>query len=121
MPRMSCGVRSAELHLPGHRGTYWRLALKRDSAVEARGAAVPAGDGGRLPDPRRHLLLRELVVLVDVEVAHFLVLGLAGGDRTQRRAAKESHLDVFREAMDADEPALASDSVEATHPFDRSA
>src|SRR5882762_732501 len=39
----------------------------------------PAGQGGRLPDPRRQLRLVELVVLVDVEVAHFLVLGLAGG------------------------------------------
>src|SRR5881409_3826390 len=28
----------------------------------------PAGQGGRLPDPRRHLHLVELVVLVDVEV-----------------------------------------------------
>src|SRR5213594_1719955 len=30
--------RSAELHLPGHRGTDWRLALERGSAV-ARGSA----------------------------------------------------------------------------------
>ena len=58
----------------------------------------PAGQGGRLPDPRRHLRLVELVVLADVEVAHFLVLGLAGRDGTQRRAAEESHLDVVREA-----------------------
>jgi hypothetical protein len=113
------GGRSAELHLRGHRGTDWRLALERDSAVEAGGSAVPAGDGSRLLDPGRQLLLVELVVLVDVEVAHFLVVGLAGGDRTQRRAAEESHLNVLREAMDAEEPALALDAVEGRVPFDR--
>jgi hypothetical protein len=43
---------------------------------------------------------------MDVEVAHVLPLGLAGRDRTQRRAADESHLDVVREAMDAEEPAM---------------
>src|SRR3977135_1313196 len=40
------------------------------------------------------------------------------GDRTQRRAAEESHFDVAREAMDAEEPALALDSVERRAPFD---
>src|SRR5262249_20632592 len=79
----------------------------------------PAGQLRCLPDPTRHELLVELVVLVNVEVAHFLLLGLAGGDRTQRRAAAESHLDVLREAMDAEEPALALDSVEGRVPFDR--
>src|ERR1700730_2026972 len=43
----------------------------------------PAGQRGGLLYPRRHLRLVELVVLMDVEVARFLVLGLAGGDRTQ--------------------------------------
>jgi hypothetical protein len=33
---------------------------------------------------------------MDVEVAYFLVLGLAGEDRTQRHAVEESHLDVLR-------------------------
>src|SRR5881628_178872 len=60
-----------------------------------------------------------MVVLMDVEVARVLSLGLAGGDRTQRRAAEESHLDVLREAMDAEEPALALDSVKRRVPFDR--
>jgi len=57
--------------------------------------------------PSGELNFVELVVLADVEVAHFLLLGLAGGDRTQRRAAEESHLDVLCEAMEAEEPALA--------------
>jgi hypothetical protein len=43
----------------------------------------PAGQGGRPPDPRRQLRFVELVVLVDVKVAHVLVRGLAGGKRTQ--------------------------------------
>jgi hypothetical protein len=43
----------------------------------------PAGQGGCLPDPRPHLRLVELVVLVDVDVAHVLVLGLAGRERSQ--------------------------------------
>ena len=49
---------------------------------------------------------------MDVEVAHYLLLGLAWGDRMQRRAAEESHLDVLREAMEAEEPALALDAIE---------
>src|SRR5437899_8035100 len=79
----------------------------------------PAGQLRCLPDPTRHELLVELVVLVDVEVANFLLLGLAGGDRTQRRAAEESHLDVLRHAMEAKEPALALDAIEGRVPFDR--
>src|SRR6202171_5965655 len=56
---------------------------------------------------------------MDVEVARVLALGLAGRDRTQRRAAEESYFDVVREAMDAEEPALALDSVQRRVPFDR--
>src|SRR5439155_4470490 len=41
------------------------------------------------------------------------------GDRTQRRAAEESHLDVLREAGEAEEPALALDAIEGRVPFDR--
>src|SRR3989442_5728974 len=44
----------------------------------------PAGKLRCLPDPARHELPVELVVLMDVEVACVLALGLAGGDRTQR-------------------------------------
>ena len=49
---------------------------------------------------------------MDVEGARVLALGRSRGDRTQRRAAEESHLDVLREAMDAEEPALALDAIE---------
>src|SRR6202023_3661121 len=55
---------------------------------------------------------------MDVELARVLAVGLAGSDRTQRRAAEESHLDVLREAMDAEEPAFALDSVKRRVPFD---
>src|SRR5262249_46478337 len=75
--------------------------------------------GGRLPDPRRHPRLVEPILLVEVEVAHFFVLGLAGGNRTQRRAAEERHLDVLREAVEGEEPTLALDSVEGRVPLDR--
>ena len=43
----------------------------------------PAGQLRCLPSPARHELLVELVVLMDVKVAHFLVLGLAREERTQ--------------------------------------
>jgi hypothetical protein len=49
----------------------------------------------------------------------YLSLDLPGGDRTQQCAAEESHLDVLREAMDAEEPAWALDSVQRRVPFDR--
>src|SRR5438874_3583300 len=78
-----------------------------------------AGQLAGLLHPSGELCFVELVVLVDVEVAHFLLLGLAGGDRTQRNAAKESYLDVLREAMEAEEPALALDAIEGCVPFDR--
>src|SRR5215831_13693149 len=80
--------------------------------------ARPAGQRGGLPHPGGQLRFVELVVLVDVEVAHFLMLGPAGGDRTQRHSAEESHLDVLREAMEAEEPALARNAIERRVPFD---
>src|SRR5438477_13043011 len=48
----------------------------------------PAGHLRCLPNPARHEFLVELVVLMDVKVAHFLVLGLAGEERTQSRASE---------------------------------
>src|SRR5262245_5593727 len=55
---------------------------------------------------------------MDVQVAYFLLLGLAGGERAQRSAAEEGHLDVLREAMNAEEPALAFDAIDGRVPFD---
>jgi len=72
----------------------------------------PAGQLRCLPNPTRHELLVELVILVDVEAAHVLLLGLDRWDWTQRRAAEESHFDVLRDAMEAEEPALALDAIE---------
>src|SRR5690606_38204864 len=43
----------------------------------------------------------------------------AGRNGTERRAAEEDHLDVFREAMKAEEPSLAFGPVEGRIPFDR--
>jgi hypothetical protein len=47
-----------------------------------------------------------------------LLLDAAGRDRAQRRATEESHLDVLREAMDAEETALALYPVQRRVPFD---
>src|SRR5207247_11168465 len=78
-----------------------------------------AGQLAGLLHPSGELSFVDLVVLVDVEVAHFLLLGLAGRDRTQRRAAEECHFDVLRDAMKAEEPALALDAIEGRAPLDR--
>ena len=73
----------------------------------------------RLLHPIRELLFVEFIVLVDIEVSHFLLLRLAGRDGAEGAAAKEGDFDVFREAMKAAEPALAFDAVERRVPFDR--
>ena len=75
----------------------------------------PAG----LLHPGGELRFIKLVVFVDVEVAHFLLLGLAGREGAQRAAAEEGDFDVLREAMDAEEPDALLDSVERRVPFDR--
>src|SRR3546814_4932383 len=59
------------------------------------------------------------VVLVDVEVTHFLLLGLAGRERAQRRPAEECHFHVLREAVKAEKPDLVLDAVEGRVPFHR--
>ena len=55
----------------------------------------PAGQLRCLPNPTRHELLVELVVLVDVEVAHFLVLGFAGGRGRSDVPRKKATLTYF--------------------------
>jgi hypothetical protein len=53
---------------------------------------------------------------VDIDPAR--VLGLASGwNGSQRRALEEGHLDVVREGMKAEEPALALDAIEERVPF----
>src|SRR4029077_19919773 len=77
-----------------------------------------AGQSAGLLDPSGELSFVELVVLMNVEVARVLALGLTGRDRAQRPAAEESHFDVVGEGMEAEKPALALDSVERRVPFD---
>src|SRR5262249_24882411 len=77
-----------------------------------------AGQLAGLLHPSGELSFVELVALVDIKVARFIALGVAWWDRAQRRPAEESHLDVLREAMDAEEPALAFDSIQRRVPFD---
>src|SRR6266852_8814410 len=95
----------------------WRSLTPRTHLATSRSHSF-AGQLAGLLHPSDELSFVELVVLMDVEVARVLALGLAGGDRTQRRAAEESHFDVVREGMDAEEPALALDSVKRRVPFD---
>src|SRR4030081_1398297 len=99
------------------RGAYpgFRFA---PSGLQAGRSHSSAGQLAGLLHPSGELSFVELVVLMEVEVARILALGLAGGNRTQRRAAEESHFDVVRQTMEAEEPALALDSVERRVPFD---
>src|SRR5262245_20966208 len=78
-----------------------------------------SGQSARLLHPSGELRFVNLIVLVNIEVAHFLLLGLARRDRTERRAEEERHLHILREAMKAEKPALALDSVERRVPFHR--
>src|SRR6516165_8600179 len=57
------------------------------------------------------------MTLVDVDVAHFLVLGFARWNRTERRAAEEGDLDVLREAMKVEEPTLVLNAIEGRVPL----
>src|SRR5947207_13272363 len=84
------------------RPTRWRPLTPHTHLATSRSHSF-AGQKARLLHPSGELRFVELVVLVDIEVAPLFALGLAGRDRTQRRAAEESHLDVVREAMEAEE------------------
>src|SRR5439155_6111088 len=95
----------------------WHPFTPRTHIATSRSHSFPGQLAG-LVHPSGELSFVELVVLMDVEVARVLALGRSRRDRTQRRAAEESHLDVVREAMDAEEPALALDSVKRRVPFD---
>src|SRR5688500_16934456 len=79
----------------------------------------PARRFRRLPNPTRQELLVELLVLANVEVSHVLVLGCAGRKRTQRRTAEEGQLDVLREAVEAEKPALPLHAVKGRVPLHR--
>src|SRR5438132_2862839 len=80
-----------------------------------------AGQLAGLLHPSGELSFVELVVLVDVEVAHFLLLGLDGGEWTQQLAAEECDLDVLCDAMEAEEPGWFSvwalDAIEGRVPL----
>src|SRR3954471_18330197 len=76
-----------------------------------------AGQLARQLHPGNELRFVKLT-LMDVEIAYFIVLGLAWRDRAQRCAAEECHFDVFGEAMKAEEPAaLILDAIERRIPF----
>src|SRR3546814_17899671 len=55
----------------------------------------------------------------DLEIARVFVLRIDGRERIERGALEERDLDIAREAMEAQEPALALDPVEGRVPSDR--
>ncbi|EGE56530.1 hypothetical protein RHECNPAF_6420079 [Rhizobium etli CNPAF512] len=77
-----------------------------------------SGQSAGLFHPVGELGFIDLVILADVEVTHVFLLGSARRRRIEQGAAEEGHLDVFREAMDAEEPALPCDPIERRVPFD---
>src|SRR2546423_2579192 len=93
-------------------GSVWRWP-KAD--LHDRRLRKPARQRGGLLHPRRHLRLFE-IVLVDVDPARVLARA-SGWNRSQRRAAKERHLDVVGEDMEPEEPTLALDSVQRRVPL----
>src|SRR5882757_2152157 len=76
-----------------------------------------AGQRGGLLHPVRHLRLVKLVAFADVDVARVLALAGAWRNRSQRRAAEESHLDVAGEGVEPQEPTLALDAVQRRIPL----
>src|SRR3546814_18339760 len=52
----------------------------------------------------------------DLEIARVFVLRIDGRERIERGALEERDLDIAREAMEAQEPALALDPVEGRVP-----
>ena len=96
-------------HCAVNQGQGWRTAGQRrgDSSSEP----TPAGQSGRLPDPRRHLLHVEFA-LVDVYPARVLILACAGWNGSQRRAIDEGHPYVMGEDVLTHEPPFALDAIE---------
>src|SRR5690606_1252614 len=78
-----------------------------------------AGQLAGLFYPCRELGFVEGVVFMDVEVARIAAFGFDGRNRVQLPTAEERDLDVLREAMERDEPAVALDAIERRIPFDR--
>ena len=69
--------------------------------------------------PRRRTGLVERVVLADVEVAHSGCLDAPGGSGSSDVPRKKATFTYLREAVEAEEPALALDAVERRVPLHR--
>src|SRR5262245_4789590 len=106
-PRMaSASCRSLAIDAPGGssnsasgaasptKRAFWEMATQ---APCTDGSHSFAGQLAGLLHPISQLSFVDLVVLVDVDVAHFFLLGLARREGAQRLAAEESQLDVLRE------------------------
>src|SRR5262245_19164260 len=111
MPRELCLTVAA---LSNRRGRPLppRQRLVRTLAPRTCFSQAFTGHLAGLLHPIGELRFVELIVLVDIEVAHFLLFGLAWRERTQRCAAEETHFDVLVEAMKAEEPDPLLDAIE---------
>src|SRR5262245_60950532 len=91
-------------------------------AVSASTRADPShsftGQLAGLLHPIDELRLAQLIVLVDIEIAHILLLGAAGGKRIERRPVEEGDLEISRHAVEAEEPASFLDPIKGRVPFD---
>src|SRR5207344_538481 len=89
--------------------------LLEPGSARALRSAIPAGDGRRLLDPSRPLLLVELVRLAHSQRAHVLELA-DGRSGLERGALEEAELDVLLEGREGEEPPLPLDAVERAVP-----
>src|SRR3546814_8645325 len=81
------------------------MVRRRSAAGEVRaGLHLLMGQRAGLANPVGGPRLVELVVLVDVEIAHVRIFGCLGRGRVQRGALEEGHLHIAVEAMEAEEP-----------------
>src|SRR5690606_39850364 len=63
-----------------------------------------------LSDPVADLLLVKFA-FPHIQIAHLLMLGRSWRNRSQRRAAKKSDLDVFCKTMQAQEPSIVVGAI----------
>ena len=84
-----------------------------------RASSSPSPAAGSLPYPRRELGFVDVGTLVKIQVADVFLLGLAGRQGAQQRAAEERHLHVPGEAVKAEKPAAVWQAIERRVPPDR--
>src|SRR5690606_37495035 len=90
----------------------------RNRAFLTRRSHSLARQAARLLHPRDELRFVTRVILVDVPIAHGPMFRRPGRNGIERCSAKECHFDVPCEAVKAEKPAVAFDTIEGRVPFD---